>query len=101
MAGTTWKTLAIFILIVAAGGMSNAAFAQQMNCGPMAINPPSSVERPGDVGARAHTNILVLRPCPAPGSQNGQAPSYNPGVNNSMNSQQNGATNSSPPQSRN
>jgi kumamolisin len=66
----SWLLLACIIAVLAAGTLLNAQVRTPNGLG---IYPPSSIERPEDVGVRMHTNYIIY----APGGQ--FAPAANPG----------------------
>lgn len=60
--------------LVLAFGLTNVGFAQHASTRGKVISPQSNIERPGDLGVRAHTNVELLMPAgsgpstsPAPG----------------------------------
>ncbi len=62
------KRVAFFVLAAAARLLAaGVADAQAAPGGGQVVIPQSSVEKPGDVGKRAHTNIEIFVPNPGTG----------------------------------
>lgn len=57
-----YRFVALAITAALSVGVVNVASAQEKHLGGQVTNPASSVERKGDIGLRAHTNIKVFTP---------------------------------------
>ena len=72
--GTRWLGLLLRVVAVAMF-LADSGHAQPAPSGGQVITPGSSIEKPGDVGLRAHTNIEIFTPNPkAPGRSPNQSP---------------------------
>ena len=70
--------VSVFALVLLFG-LTNAGLAQHGSARGKVISPQSNIERPGDIGVRAHTNIELLLPSggfPVIGPSTSPAPGF-------------------------
>ena len=65
-----WRCL-LFMVLVIALLPSPGGHAQAPSAGGQVLTPESSIEKPGDTGVRAHTNIQIFLPNHGAGGEQG------------------------------
>ena len=72
-----WLSCLAAMVVFAVCGVGSAAAQKEPRPGTVIV-PPTSVERPQDIGRRAHTNFLIFVPAAKGGKQPGPAASSGP-----------------------
>ena len=72
----SWTLVALVVAVIFAVSWKLAS--QESAPGGIVIRPPSSVEKPGDVGVRGHSNVEIFLPKNAPNVGPPPKEFYNP-----------------------